>query len=94
MSVRAKFMCNSVEMHSAKPYTTQRYRGPGEAAVEALIWPRNFKFTAVYDPDVPEDQRYAEATPSGQVTIRVDNPDVSFEPGRYYYLDFNAVEQG
>lgn len=92
-TTRAKFMCSSVEMHSAQPYETTTYPdGTTANAVKRMTWPRNYKFTAVYDPTVPEDQRYALATPSGQVTIRIDNPAVSFEPGKYYYLDFTEAD--
>lgn len=53
---------------------------------------RNFRFQAVYDDSVPEDQRYARYTPSGEVRITVTNPDVSFELGASYYLDFSPAE--
>lgn len=92
MAVRAKFMCSSVEMAHPGPYTSQRYRAAGEDPVAVETWPRTYKFMATYDPDMPEDQRYADATPSGQLTIRVDNPAVEFVPGQYYYLDFTPVE--
>lgn len=54
---------------------------------------RTFRFAAEYDTTVPEDQRYAKYTPSGELRIAVDNPAVEFEPGRSYYLDFTPVEQ-
>jgi hypothetical protein len=50
------------------------------------------RFQAVYDPDVPEDQRYARYTPSGTLEITVDNPNVRFELGQAYYLDFTKME--
>lgn len=53
---------------------------------------RSFRFAAEYDADLPEDQRYAKYTPSGDLRITVDNPNVEFEPGRSYYLDFTPVE--
>jgi hypothetical protein len=55
--------------------------------------PRTYRFGAMYDPAVPEDQRYAKYTPSGELRIQVDNPAVAFEPGKEYYLDFTPVEQ-
>ncbi len=55
--------------------------------------PRTFKFSAEYDASVPEDERYAKYTPSGSLTIHVDNPNVVFEPGQSYYLDFTPVGQ-
>lgn len=54
---------------------------------------RTFRFSAEYDTSVPEDQRYARYTPSGELRLAVDNPNVSFEPGISYYLDFTPVEQ-
>jgi hypothetical protein len=53
---------------------------------------KTFKFQAMYDPDLPEDQRFAKATPSGTLEILVDNPTAQFEVGAYYYLDFTRVE--
>lgn len=53
---------------------------------------RVYKFSAEYDADLPEDQRYAKYTPAGQLSITVDNPNVSFELGHSYYLDFAPVE--
>lgn len=92
MTVRAKFLCSSVEMSRPGPFEVQRYTGTGDPPTTRLAWPRTYKFMAAYDPDVPEDQRYAEATPNGQLSINIDNPAVSFEPGRYYYLDFTPVK--
>lgn len=53
---------------------------------------RTFRFAAEYDANLPEDQRYARYTPSGELRITVDNPAVSFKPGMSYYLDFTPVE--
>lgn len=53
---------------------------------------KTFKFQAMYDPDLPEDQRFAKATPSGTLEILVDNPAVQYELGAYYYLDITRVE--
>jgi hypothetical protein len=76
MTVRAKFRCNSIE--SFAPAGTEGTR--------------SFRFSAVYDDGIPENQRYARYTPSGELRISVDNPGVTFEPGRDYYLDFTPVE--
>lgn len=52
------------------------------------------KFRASYDPNIPEDQRFLKATPSGQFEMQVDNPVAiaALELGKYYYLDLTAVE--
>ena len=36
----------------------------------------NFKFTTQYDPTLPEDCRFAQFTPNGQMEMHVDNPPV------------------
>jgi hypothetical protein len=91
--VRAKFRCQSVEMSTTQPVTVQRYTGSDQEPTERTSWPRKFRFSAVYDTSLPEDQRYATATPYGELLIHVDNPAVSFEPGKSYYLDFTEVEE-
>lgn len=79
MAVRAKFRCMS---------ETHKKWGPEDSHVT-----RSYEFMAVYDEITPEDRRFAKATPSGSITITVDNPAVVFEPGRSYYLDFTPVEE-
>lgn len=53
---------------------------------------RTYKFDATYDPEIPEDQRYAKATPCGSLEMLVDNPSAQFVLGDYYYLDFVPVD--
>ena len=47
-----------------------------------------------YDTSVEEDRRFAKYTPSGELTMYVDNPPAQafFELGKAYYLDFSKVE--
>lgn len=52
---------------------------------------RSYEFSAVYDMDAPEDQRFCKATPTGNLKITVDNPAVEFIPGKAYYLDFTLA---
>jgi hypothetical protein len=75
-TTRAKFRCVSVETFHANDPDGQR----------------NYRFSAEYDTTIPEDQRYAKYTPIGNVSITVTNPNVSFEPGKSYYLDFTPVD--
>jgi hypothetical protein len=51
-------------------------------------------FQAQYDPDLPEDQSYSKATPTGRIEMQVDNPAAlkQFELGKAYYLDFTPAE--
>lgn len=53
---------------------------------------KTIKFSPMYDTSIPEDQRYSTATPSGELSMYVDNPAVSFELGKQYYLDFTPAE--
>jgi hypothetical protein len=53
---------------------------------------RVYKFQAMYDPEIPEDLRYAQATPSGSLEMTVDNPSAQFTVGAYYYLDFEPAD--
>jgi hypothetical protein len=53
---------------------------------------RRLVFEPIYDPDLPEDQRFCVATPSGRLEMQVDNPSAPFEVGEYYYLDLTSVD--
>lgn len=76
MKVRAKFRCGSVSFY-----------GPVDDNAQ-----RQYTFSAIYDRDTPEDQRFSAATPWGELKINVNNPAVVFEPGQVYYLDLTPVE--
>lgn len=47
-----------------------------------------------YDTTIEEDKRFAKATPSGELSMQVDNPPAAafFELGKTYYLDFTKAE--
>ncbi len=57
---------------------------------------RTIKLSAVYDQSIPEDQRFAQATPSGELTIYVNNPAAieQLPIGKSFYLDLVPVEEG
>lgn len=60
--------------------------------VRSHHWTSNAKtlvFSPQYDTSVPEDQRFAKATPSGRFEMQVDNPLAleQFELGKNYYFD-------
>lgn len=71
-TVRALFRCTEVTHTKHAPNADES---------------RRFKFQAMYDDRVPEQARYAKYTPSGELTITVDNPAVQWETGKFYYLD-------
>lgn len=75
--VRAKFVCSHFVQH--------RGYGGKKGCTE-------YHFDAVCADEVPENQRYHEATPAGKLSITVTNHAVSFEPGKSYYLDFSDAE--
>lgn len=55
---------------------------------------QNVRLAAQYDSTNAEDISFAEATPSGELKIYVNNPAVvgTFKPGRVYYLDLIPCE--
>jgi len=64
--------------------------------ITSVHWNPNtklLKFQTQYDPTIPEDQRFTKATPSGQITMQVDNPTAleQLEIGGYYYVDFTPA---
>lgn len=52
------------------------------------------KLFAVYGGS-QENESFAAATPSGEISIYVNNPAVigKFQPGQYYYVDLTPAEQ-
>jgi hypothetical protein len=46
-----------------------------------------------YDETIPEDRRFAKATPSGEMKLYIDNPPASdyLALGLYFYVDFTEV---
>ncbi len=51
-------------------------------------------FEPRYDHDLPEDQRFSKATPSGRLDIVVDNPEViaSLKLGSFVYVDITTID--
>lgn len=51
--------------------------------------------SVVYDPSGNgENAGFTEATPSGDIKMRIDNPEaaVQFQPGKMYYVDFTEAD--
>lgn len=48
-----------------------------------------------YDDTIPEDQRFAQATPWGRIEMGIDNPAAveKLPVGKTFYVDFTEVEQ-
>lgn len=55
---------------------------------------KTLRFQCEYDPSLPEDQRFAKATPSGHIEMQVDNPAAleQFELGKSYNVDFTPCD--
>ncbi|MGZ4849843.1 MAG: hypothetical protein ACXV2C_00525 [Candidatus Bathyarchaeia archaeon] len=51
-------------------------------------------FRCIYDPTIPEDQKFQKATPSGFIEMQVDNPEAAKQIviGKHYYVDFTQVD--
>lgn len=52
---------------------------------------KTYVFSAVCADEVEENRRFHKYTPSGKLEISVDNPEVNFELGKEYYLDFTPA---
>lgn len=64
--------------------------------VASMNWSPTAKeitFQAIYDTTTEENKRFSKATPSGSITMTVDNPSASNELalGSTFYVDFSAV---
>lgn len=55
---------------------------------------QNIRLAAQYDPSIPEDQRFMEATPTGELKFYVSNPAVinGFQIGKNYYVDLTPCD--
>lgn len=49
---------------------------------------------AVMADELEENQRFNKASPSGELSITIDNPAAQgfLQPGKSYYLDFSPAE--
>lgn len=49
-----------------------------------------------YSKSIPEDQRFAEATPNGKLQLSVSNPKVieELKPGKVFYIDIHEAPEG
>lgn len=54
---------------------------------------RRVMLRPIYDPSIPEDRRFALATPSGEFWMQIDNPSASNQltPGKVFYIDLTEV---
>lgn len=54
---------------------------------------RTLRFQPQYDESIPEDKRFAQATPSGSFEMYCDNPAAleQLELGKQYYFDISPV---
>lgn len=52
------------------------------------------KLMAIYDSDLAEDRSFSKATPTAHVEMLITNEAAmsEFELGKYFYVDFTAVE--
>jgi hypothetical protein len=55
---------------------------------------RKVKLMAVYDPSIPEEQRFMEMTPSGNMEAYITNPEAlkQIEIGKMFYVDLTPKE--
>lgn len=68
-------------------------------SIETFDWSstiKKIKLTPQYDQSIPEDRRFAAATPSGEFWMNVDNPAAAEQLalGKTFYIDLTEVEAG
>lgn len=80
MNTRAKFLCTEDKIQRHYNSTTHVY--------EDL---HTYGFIPVTGTS-EENKTFFKWTPSGSLSMGVLNPNVSFEIGKSYYLDFTLVE--
>jgi hypothetical protein len=63
------------------------------ASVEETVYSKTVKLHFQYSNNL-EDNSFAKATPSGNCTLTIDNPEVKgfFKPGKAFYADFTAAD--
>jgi hypothetical protein len=83
MTIRAKFLCNSVCKYRAQSYDP-------ETKVYSPTFQYEANFNAVTSGS-PENVSFFAATPTGQLKMSTIKEDL-FTPGQAYYLDFTAGE--
>jgi hypothetical protein len=83
MTVRAKFQVAEI-----RRYAWDMARGE-EASAEVIL-------QCQYDSKLcEEDRSFAKSTPTGKISMRVDNPKAiaALQLGAFFYVDFTPVEQ-
>lgn len=60
-------------------------------SVTETTWAKSYKFRAVTSGS-PENEAFFKTTPTGTIEIAVKNPEVSFTPGKKYYVDFTPAD--
>ena len=64
-------------------------------SVEPLYGDEKITLSTVYDPEDPEDTKFSAATPWGELTFGLSNPNLvgRFEVGQVYYLHLIPIEE-
>ena len=64
------------------------------ASVSWSATAKELTFNAIYNQETEENQRFSKATPSGTITMLVDNPPATnfLELGKTFYVDFSAAD--
>jgi hypothetical protein len=52
-----------------------------------------YHFNAVSASDIPEDASFWKYTANGNLSMTVTNPNVTFDLGKSYYLDFTLAAE-
>ena len=79
--MRAKCKLSVTELSELLPYNAEKRR-------------QRVKLVAQYDLTVPEDQKFQEATPHGEMEMHIDNQALidGFKLGDQFYVTLEKIE--
>ena len=91
MKTRCKFTVT--EVTECQPWPNWEKGKDGKLRNVGEIRRQKIELNAEYDPDTPEDQRFQKATPTGGMSITIENPAMidAFKPGESYYVDLTPA---
>ena len=91
MKTRYKFTVT--EVAECQPWANWEKGKDGKVVNVGEVRRQKVKLNADYDSDTPEDQRFQKATPTGSMSLTIDNPAMidAFKPGESYYVDLTSA---
>ena len=94
--VLTKHAINRALAHERRGMASTRCKFTCHSIIDGYGDSKVVNLSAVYSPDDPESEngQFWTATPSGQISLQINNPDgyAVFEQGKAYYVDLTPVD--